>query len=72
MHKHVWDSSSKDAGSKKVPVSNAIIKRIFSIVSTTKTKERSPMQSQLIKVILKVGSQLYFKEKCCVNVTHRA
>ena len=43
------------------------VKRLFSMVSFTKTKARNRMKSALLEYILRVQSELHFAIKCCVD-----
>jgi hypothetical protein len=47
------------------PVSNAVIERVFSLVSSIKTKARNQMQLNLLDVIVRVRAQLLLSSKCC-------
>jgi hypothetical protein len=47
------------------PVSNAVVERIFSLVSSIKTKARNRMQLNLLDVMVRVGAKLLLSNKCC-------
>ena len=48
-----------------VPISNANVERIFSLVLVVKTKARNSIQLQLLDSIVKIRSDLLFSGKCC-------
>jgi hypothetical protein len=47
------------------PVSIAVVERIFSLVSSIKTKARNRMQLNLIDAIVRVRAELLLSSKCC-------
>ena len=49
----------------KTPVSNAVFERIFSLVSSVKTKARNRMQLNLLDAIVRVRAELLLSSKCC-------
>jgi hypothetical protein len=51
--------------SLSVPVSNATVERIFSLVSAVKTKVRNCMQLHLLDSIIRIRSELLLSQKCC-------
>jgi hypothetical protein len=50
-------------------VSNAVVERIFSLVSSVKTKARKRMQLNLLDAIVRVRAELPHSSKCCKNFT---
>ena len=49
------------------PVSNAVVERIFSLVSSVKTKARNRMQLKLLDAIIRIRAELVLSQKCCNN-----
>jgi sialic acid synthase SpsE len=47
------------------PVSNAVVERIFSLVSFIKMKARKRMQLNLLDAIVRVRAELLLSNKCC-------
>jgi hypothetical protein len=47
------------------PVCNAVVERIFSLVSSIKTKARNRMQLNLLDAIMRVRAELLLSNKCC-------
>jgi hypothetical protein len=47
------------------PVSNAVVERVFSPVSSTKMKARNRMQLNLLDAIVTVRAELLLSNKCC-------
>jgi len=47
------------------PFSNAVVERIFSLISSVKTKARNRMQLNLLNAIVKVRAELLLSNKCC-------
>jgi hypothetical protein len=47
------------------PVSNAVVERIFSLVSSIKTKARNRMQLHLLDAIVRVRAEILLSSKCC-------
>lgn len=50
-----------------VPVSNAVVERIFSTVNLTKTDLRNRMGIEVLSSIVRIRTTLGFETKCCVN-----
>ena len=48
-----------------VPVSNGIVERVFSYVTSVKTKSRNRMNLSLLDSIVTIRSVLHFQEKWC-------
>jgi hypothetical protein len=48
-----------------MPVSNAVVERTFSVVSTVKTKTRNRMQLRTLEAIVRIRSHLSQKSACC-------
>ena len=46
-------------------ISNAVVERIFSMVSSVKTKPRNQMELKLLDAIVRIRSELLLQEKCC-------
>jgi hypothetical protein len=53
----------------KQPVRNAIVERIFSLVSFVKMKPRKRMQLNLLDAIVRVRAELLLSNKCCKDFT---
>src|SRR5215469_1449973 len=51
------------------PVSNAVFERIFSLVSSIKTKAGNRMQLNLLDSIVRVRVELLLSNKCCKDFT---
>ena len=49
------------------PVSNAVVERTFSLLSSIKTKQRNRMKLELLNAIIRIRSKLQFDENCCVG-----
>lgn len=49
------------------PVSNAVVERTFSLVTSVKTKVRNRMGLEQLNAITRVRSQLQFSENCCTS-----
>ena len=49
------------------PTSNAVVERMFSYVTTIKTKSRNKMSSSMLDAIIKIRTHFYFRDKCCKN-----
>ncbi len=47
------------------PTSNAVVERVFSYVTGTKTKSRNRMSSPMLEAIVRIRTHMYFHEKCC-------
>jgi hypothetical protein len=47
------------------PVSNAVVERIFSLVSSVKTKARNRMQLNLLDAIVRIRAELLLSSRCC-------
>jgi hypothetical protein len=47
------------------PVSNAVVERIFCLVSSIKTKARNKVQLNLLHAIVRVRAELLLSNKCC-------
>ena len=54
------------------PVSNAVVERIFSLVSAVKTKARNQMQLNLLDSIIRIRAGLLLSDKCCKDFTASA
>jgi hypothetical protein len=52
-----------------IPVSNAVVERIFSIVCSVKTKARNRVQLNLLDAIVRVTAELLLSSKCCKDFT---
>ena len=51
------------------PVSNAVVERIFSLVSSVKTKARNRMQIKLLDAIVRIRTEMILLNKCCKDFT---
>lgn len=47
------------------PTSNAVVERIFSTVTSVKTKSRNRLGSEMLDAIIRIRSHLSFQGKCC-------
>ena len=48
-----------------VPSSNAVIERVFSLVTATKTKTRNKLSVNTLDAIVRIKSHFHAREKCC-------
>eukprot|EP00795_Rhopilema_esculentum_P002576 gene2576-769_t len=48
-----------------LPVSNAIVERVFSYVTAIKTKQRNRMSSKVLDTIVRIRTHLHFTGRCC-------
>lgn len=48
-----------------LPVSNAIVERIFSVVTSVKTKTRNRMSLRVLDAVVRIRSYFSRKDKCC-------
>nr|XP_047132553.1 SCAN domain-containing protein 3-like [Hydra vulgaris] len=51
------------------PVSNAVVERIFSLVSATKTKARNRISINMLDAVVRIRSELILSGKCCQDFT---
>ena len=51
------------------PLSNTVVERIFSLVSSVKTKARKRMQLNLLDAVVRVRAEILFSSKCCKDFT---
>jgi hypothetical protein len=49
------------------PVSNAVVERTSSLVTSVNTKVRNRMGLELLNAITRIRSQLQFSENCCIS-----
>ena len=47
------------------PTSNAVVKRMFSLLTCIKTKARNRLQLSLLEAIIKFRAELLSSNKCC-------
>lgn len=71
--------SSKDAGGRQqfqqlslfalkvlsMPLSNAIVERVFSIMNAVKTKSRNKMQFEMLEALLRIRTHFIATKMCC-------
>ncbi len=50
-----------------MPLSNAVVERIFSTVTSTKTKLRNKLQMPMLDALLRIKTDLYFQKQCCTS-----
>ena len=46
------------------PVSNAVVERIFSLLTAVKTKSRNRMEMELLEVIIRIKMDMLLKKRC--------
>jgi hypothetical protein len=51
------------------PVNSALVERIFSLLSSIKTKTRNRMQLNLLDAVVRVRAELLLSSKCCKDFT---
>ena len=54
------------------PVSNAVAERIFSLLTSVKTKARNRMQLNVLDAIVTVRAELLLSSRCCKDFTASA
>ena len=47
------------------PVSNAVVERIFSRMTSIKMKQRNRMETHMLQSIIRIKTRLHFQGKCC-------
>lgn len=52
-----------------LPVSNAVVERIFSIMNTTKTKLRNRMSQEMLVALIRIKTHMNIKKQCCTTFT---
>lgn len=52
-----------------LPVSNAVVERVFSVMNTTKTKLRNRMSMNMLVALIRIKLHCRVKKICCVNFT---
>ncbi len=50
------------------PVSNAVVERIFSILTAVKTKPRNRMETELLEAIIRIRTDMLLKGNCCKDL----
>lgn len=48
-----------------LPLSNAVLERVFSVINSIKTKFRNKMQVAMLTSILRIRMHFYATQKCC-------
>jgi len=48
-----------------IPISNAMVERIFSTVTLTKTEVRNRLELKMLRSLLRIKTHLHFKKMCC-------
>ena len=51
-----------------LPLSNAVVERIFSYVTNVKSKLRNKLSTELLSAIIRIKSRLHFSGSCCKNL----
>lgn len=52
-----------------LPISNAVVERIFSIMNVTKTKIRNRMGQQMLMALIRIKIHNQVKKICCTSFT---
>eukprot|EP00794_Sanderia_malayensis_P010381 gene10381-biopygen7566 len=47
------------------PVTNAVVERVFSVVTAVKTKLRNRLSTEMLDGIIRIRTRLHFQGKCC-------
>lgn len=50
-----------------LPVSNAVVERVFSVMNTTKTKLRNRMSMDMLVALIRIKIHCRVKKMCCIN-----
>lgn len=50
-----------------LPVSNAVVERVFSVMNTTKTKLRNRMSMDMLVSLIRIKLHCKVKKICCTN-----
>ena len=69
QHKSFKDLAKYAFNCLVTPTSNAVVERIFSLVSAVKTKARNQMQLKLLDSIIRIRAELLLSNKCCKDFT---
>ena len=69
QHKSFKDLAKYALNCLVTPTSNAVVERIFSLVSAVKTKARNQMQLKLLDSIIRIRAELLLSNKCCKDFT---
>lgn len=48
-----------------LPLSNAVVERVFSVMNATKTKPRNKMNFTMLEAILRIRIHFYARKICC-------
>ena len=48
-----------------LPISNAVVERIFSYVTNVKNKQRKKLTTNVLSAIIRMKSRLHFSSNCC-------
>ena len=68
-HKSFKELSAYSLTCLTTPVSNAVVERMFSLVTSVKTKARNRMQLGLLDAIIRIRANLLLTNKCCKDFT---
>lgn len=52
-----------------LPVSNAVVERVFSVMNTIKTKLRNRMSMDMLVSLIRIKLHCRVKKICCINFT---
>ena len=52
-----------------LPVSNAVVERVFSVMNSVKTKPRNKMNFAMLDAILQIHLHFHTKKNCCKSFT---
>ena len=52
-----------------LPLSNAVVERIFSHITNVKSKLRNKLSTEVLSGIIRIKSRLHFSGKCCKDFT---
>ena len=50
------------------PVSNAVVERIFSLLTVVKTKPRNRMETDLLEAIIRIRTDMLLRDNCCKDL----
>ena len=60
-----WELANYALSCLTTPISNAVVERIFSYVTSIKTKPRNRTSTVMRETIIRIRTHLSFKNKCC-------
>lgn len=51
-----------------LPTSNSVVERVFSYMNAIKSKSRNKLQTEMLNALMRVRTEVYFKENRCCKV----